>query len=226
MKTAKLLFFIVLCVTFASCGSSSSLTRGEQYSKFYEEKPLVILVMPPINNTTCVDVKEFLYTSISRPLVEMGYYVVSPHLAMDIFKAESAYDAEMFVEQNVGMFGQVFGADAVIFTTIDKWEKQGFGIETDISYVIKSTHTNEILFDRSCEYFLDCTVDSGNSSLVGQLISVTATLINTAVTDNIVAARKCNSFSLTDLPRGKYNPLYQLDQEEKALEKEMKARVK
>ncbi|MBQ0129009.1 MAG: DUF799 family lipoprotein, partial [bacterium] len=93
MKTAKLLFFIVLCVTFASCGSSSSLTRGEQYSKFYEEKPLVILVMPPINNTTCVDAKEFLYTSISRPLVEMGYYVVSPHLAMDIFKAESAYDA-------------------------------------------------------------------------------------------------------------------------------------
>ena len=35
-----------------------------------EEKPITLLVMPPINNSTNVEAKDLLYTSISRPLVE------------------------------------------------------------------------------------------------------------------------------------------------------------
>ena len=221
MKTIKLLIFIVTVVVFSSCGASKGITKGEQYMQLYEEKPLTMLVMPPINNTNCVDAKEFLYTSITRPLAELGYYVISPHLAMDIFKAESAYDAELFVDQNVGMFGQVFGADAVVFSIIDKWEKQGFGIETDIKYIIKSTHTDEILFERSCNYFLDLTVDTGNHSLVGELVSLTATMLNTALTDNIIAARKCNSLIFMDFPCGKYSPRYLQDMDESAMSKDL-----
>lgn len=214
MKKSKILVFLISCVLFSSCGTT--LKRGERYAKFYEEDPVVVLVMPPVNNTTSVDAKEYLYTSICRPLAELGYYVIPPHLAMDIFKAESAYDAELFVDQNVGMFGKVFGADAVIFTTIDKWEKQGFGIETDIRYVVKSTRTNEVIFERNCKYFLDLTVKTKGKSNAEEVISIVATLLNTAVTDNIVAARKCNSVSLSDMPRGKYSSLHQLDQDERA----------
>lgn len=221
MRVVKFLTFIVLCVIISSCGSSKGITKGEQYAQLYEEKPLTLLVMPPINNTTCVDAKEFLYTSISRPLAELGYYVISPHLAMDVFKSESAYDAELFIDQNVGMFGQVFGADAVVFSIIDKWEKQGYGIETDIKYVIKSTHSNEILFERSCKYFLDLRVDSGNHSLIGELVSITATMLNTALTDNIIAARKCNNLIFTDFPCGKYSSRYLQDMDDAAMSKDL-----
>ena len=221
MNALKIFVFILLCATFASCGVSNRMTKGEQYAKFYEENPAVLLVMPPINNTTSVDAKEFLYTSISRPLVEKGYYVISPHLAMDIFKNESAYDAELFIDQDVSQFGQVFGADAVIFSEILTWKKVGVGIETDLKYTIKSTHTNEVVFERTCNFFLDLSVQNTGGGLVGALVAATATLINTAVTDNIVAARKCNSYVFQDLPRGKYDPLYQKDKEEDALDKEL-----
>ena len=225
MKKTKLLLFVAMAALFASCGTNR-LTRGEQYAKFYEEKPVTLLVMPPINNSTNVDAKELLYTSISRPLAEAGYYVISPHLAMDIFKNESAYDAELFIDQDVSMFGRVFGADAVVFTTIEKWKKTGLGIETDLTYMVKSTHTNEILFEKTCELFLDLSFNSGNNSLLGSLLDLTVSAINTALTDHIVAARRCNNYIVSDFPRGKYNPYYLQDMDVPAEPKYIKRSVK
>lgn len=69
--------------------ATQQLTRTQQYQKMYEEKPAVLLVMPPINNTNNVDAKELLYTSISRPLIEAGYYVIPPLLAMTCSKPKA-----------------------------------------------------------------------------------------------------------------------------------------
>jgi hypothetical protein len=204
----------------------STVTRESQYSKMYEEKPITLLVMPPINNSTNVEAKELLYTSISRPLIEAGYYVISPLLAMDILKAESAHDAEMFFDAPLTAFQNYFGADAVVFSVIDTWAKKGMGIETEIRYVIKSAYTNEILFDRSCDLYLDLSVDSENNSLLGALVDLAASAINTAATDHIKAARMTNYYILSDIPRGKYSPDYMLDKEIIAESKDVVTRVK
>lgn len=219
MKTKIIAIAIVASVALSSC---TTYTRVSQYPKMYDEKPLTLLVMPPINNTTNVEAKELLYTSISQPLIEAGYYVVSPHLSMELLKAESAYDAEMFIDQDAAMFAKVFGADAVIFSVIDVWKKNGFGIETKIKYSVKSTTTNEILFDRTCDLYLDLRQNSTNSALV----NLAATLITTAVTDHIVAARKCNKYIFSDIPRGKYSPSFMNDQNIKASKKDTKVSVK
>ena len=223
----RIIYFILACCLVSSCGMMSTVTRGSQYAKMYEEKPITLLVMPPINNSTNVEAKDLLYTSISRPLIEAGYYVFSPLLAMDILKAESAYDAELFFESSLEAFNSYFGADAVVFSVIDKWAKKGLGIETKIRYMIKSAYTNEILFDRSCDLFLDLSVNSASSyGLLGALVDLTASAINTAVTDHIVAARKANYFILGDIPRGQYNPDHMLDKEVSAGQKDIVARVK
>ncbi len=221
----KILFLLSLVTILSSCGTKPP-TRGIQYAKMYEEKPLTLLVMPPINNTTNVEAKEYLFTSISRPLAESGYYVISPLLAMDIFKSESAYDSELFVEGPLTTFQKFFGADAVVFSEINKWKKKGFGIETTIRYFIKSAHTGEILFDRSCELYLDLQVRSGNNSALGQLIDLAASAISAATTDHIIAARKANYYIFRDIPRGKYDPQYQMDQNVVAEKKDVKAKVK
>lgn len=223
----RIIYFILACCLVSSCGMMSTVTRGSQYAKMYEEKPITLLVMPPINNSTNVEAKDLLYTSISRPLIEAGYYVFSPLLAMDILKAESAYDAELFFESSLEAFNSYFGADAVVFSVIDKWAKKGLGIETKIRYVIKSAYTNEILFDRSCDLCLDLSVNSASSyGLLGALVDLAASAINTAVTNHIVAARKANYFILGDIPRGQYNPDHMLDKEVSAGQKDIVARVK
>jgi hypothetical protein len=204
----------------------NTVTRESQYAKMYEEKPVILLVMPPINNSANVEAKELLYTSISRPLVEAGYYVISPLLAMDVLKAESAYDSEIFFDAPLTTFQNYFGADAVVFSVIDTWTKKGFGIQTKIRYVIKSAYTNEILFDRSCDLYLDLSVNSGSGGAIGALANLTASIINTAATDHIIAARKANYFILRDIPRGKYSPDHMLDKQVVAEKKDVVARVK
>ena len=222
----RILYFIILCCMTASCGMISTVTRESQYAKMYEEKPITLLVMPPINNSTNVEAKDLLYTSISRPLVEAGYYVSSPLLAMDVLKAESAYDSELFFDAPLTTFQNYFGADAVVFSIIDTWAKKGTGIETKIRYVIKSAYSNEILFDRSCDLYLDLSIDSGANGLLGALVDLAASAINTAATDHIKAARKANYYILSDIPRGKYSPDYMLDKGIIAEPKDVVTRVK
>ena len=222
----RILFFIMLCSIATSCGIMSTVTRESQYAKMYEEKPITLLVMPPINNSNNAEAKDLLYTSISRPLIEAGYYVISPLLAMDVLKEEGAYDSELFFEAPLTTFQNYFGADAVVFSVIDVWTKKGLGIETKIRYVIKSAHTNEILFDRSCDLYLDLSVDSGSNSLLGALIDLAASAINTAATDHIKAARMANYYIFRDIPRGKYNPEYMLDKQTAAENKDIVTSVK
>ena len=222
----KIILPAIVAILFSSCVATH--TRQSQYPKMYSEHPATILVMPPINNTTNVEAKDLLYTSISYPLIEAGYYVVSPHLAMEMLKAESAYDAELFYDKDAGVFARVFGADAVVFSVIDTWQKEGFGIRTDIHYIIKSTTTNEILFERQCNLYLDLDQASNNKNggLLGALVDLAASAIVTAVTDHIEAARKCNYYIFQDLPRGKYSPQYQQDMETAASERNTRVTVK
>lgn len=218
----------IICLSLVCCllTSCSYITRGSQYPKMYEEKPVTLLIMPPINNSTNVEAKDLLYTSISRPLVEAGYYVISPLLAMDILKSESAYDAEMFFDAPLAMFNQFFGADAVVFSFIDSWAKKGLGIQTKIRYVIKSAYTNEILFDRSCDLYLDLSVNSKSDNALTALINLVASVAITATTDHIVAARMANYYIFRDIPRGKYSANYMLDMEDIAEQKDISTRVR
>lgn len=215
-----LLIIGVVMLTQTSCtvSISSNLTRGEAYSKMYEENPASILVMPPINNTNNVEAKDLLYTSISQHIAEAGYYVISPVMAMDVFKNESAYDAEYFIHSSLRKFKEYFGADAVVFAVIDKWAKEGFQIHTVISYIVKSTTTNEILFERSCDMTLNLmkTSSYGNGlagALAGALADVIVSAIDVATTEHIEAARIANMNVFNDIPFGKYSPLYLQDKD-------------
>lgn len=223
MKRYWYIFVIgILMLTQTSCTTSSNLTRGEVYAKLYEEKPVSILVMPPINNTSNVEAKDLLYTSVSRNIAEAGYYVISPLIAMDVLRNESAYDAEYFINSSLGKFKEYFGVDAVVFAIIENWAKEGWIIHTKVNYMMKSTTTNEILFERSCDLHLDLMKNSGTGGLLGVLVDAIATAVDVAMTEHIEAARYANHYVFDDLPYGKYSPLYMLDKEVQAKDKHVK----
>lgn len=213
----KIVLLAVISAFMTSCGAH--ITRGDQYPKMYETKPLTLLVMPPINNTVNVDAKELLYTSISKPLAEAGYYVISPYLGMAILKAESAYDAELFRESSLTMFRTYFGADAVIFSEINKWEKGLSSIRAGIRYFIRDARSGEIIFDRTCD--MKVNIGSSSSGWLGLITSA----VETALTDHIIAARKANAYIFNDMPRGKYDAQYMKDMDVRANLKDLNANV-
>lgn len=224
MKKYILLSLAILLL--ASC--APQLTRGTQYPAMYEEKPVTILVMPPINNTNHAEAKDYFYTTMHAPLCERGYYAFSPMLTMEMFQNESAYDAEQFIEGDLSMFHNVLGADAAIFTTIKSWKKSSIGgsITVGVEYLIRSTKTNETLYKREGLMTVDTSVHSTGGGGIGMLVALAATAIKTAATDRIVAGRECTRYILSDLPSGKYAPDFDQDQKSPAGEAYVRASVR
>ena len=208
----------LMALMMASCVTSSSLTREARYPKMYAEKPTSIVVMPPINRTNHVDAKDFFYTTMYTPLCEKGYYVFSPMLTMEMFQAESAYDAENFLEGNLTQFRNVLGADAAMFTIIKSWSRSNIGgsLTVEVEYILRSTVTGETLYQREGKVKIDTSVNTGSKGLLGALLDVAATAAKTAATDKIEAGRKCTAFVLSDMPEGKYGLNFGKDQQSPA----------
>ena len=114
----------------------------------------------------------------------------------------------------------------MVFSQIDRWTKLAFGIETKIRYIIKSAASGEVLFDRSCDLYLDLQQQSGDNSVLSKLVDIAVSAIATATTDHIVAARKANYYIFRDIPRGKYSPKYLQDKGVLVDEKDIETEVK
>lgn len=214
----NIILLIALGLIMTSCAPTSTMPiKSVAYKTLYEEKPLSILVLPPINKSTKVDAKELFYSSLIIPLTQKGYYVIPPLLGMEILKEESAYDSEMFVNSSMKNVGELFGADAVLFTTIHEWTKTTIlsQIQVKIEYVLKSTKTDEILFNRVGNVTLSLSTNSGSL-----LVDLVAGVVSTALTKEIVAGRKCNVYTIDDIPAGKYCPNFGIDGEIKSKPKE------
>lgn len=225
MKNKTIFAILAVIMLLASCATPK--TRGEQYAQLYEEKPLTIVIMPPINQTNAVEAKDYFYTTLYTPLCEKGYYVFSPYLTMEFFQSESAYDSEMFLEQPLGTFKTALNADAAMFTIIKSWKKIGITstITVDVEYILRSTTTGNTLYHREGIIKLDTSVNAGGG-LIGSIVSLAASAINTAMTDKVVAGRKCNYFVLSDMPVGKYHPEFGKDSEAAAGQEVVRATVK
>lgn len=221
-----ILFALVVVAVMSSC-TTTSLTMSKQYPAMYEEKPLAIVIMPPINQTTHAEAKDYFYTTMYLPLCEKGYYVYSPYLTMEMFQQESAYDAEYFVEGDISIFQKVLGADAAMFTIIKDWRRNNIGglLTVNIEYILRSTKTGQTLYSKEGEIKMDTRINGGGGGL-GALVGMIATAVNTAATDKVIAGRKCNAFVLMDMPAGKYSPLFEKDSESPAGKKFIKAMVK
>lgn len=184
----KILTLLLTAIVVVSC--SSTKTMGEQYPAMYEEKPVTIAIMPPINQTTHAEAKDYFYTTMYLPLCEKGYYVFSPYLTMEMFQQESAYDAENFLEGDLSTFRRVLGADAAMFTIIKDWKRSNIGgkLTVDIEYILRSTKTGQTLYTREGNIKVDTSVNGGNGGF-GALVGLIATAINTAATDKVIAGR-------------------------------------
>ena len=215
-------------MTLLMLSCAEQITRVAQYPKMYEEKPLTIAVMPPINQTQHVEAKDFFYTTLYAPLCEKGYYVYSPMMTMEMFQSESAYDAEQFIEADLSQFRNVLGADAAMFTIIKSWKRNNVGgkLTAGVEYILRSTKTGETLYKREGLIKVDTSVSSGGGGLFGALVDLAATAISTAATDKVVAGRKCTVFVLSDMPEGKYGTKYDQDQKMPAGKSYIKATVK
>ena len=122
MKKLHYLFLGYLTITLSGC--ATFVTKEEFAPEMYNEHPLSILVLPPINNSTAADAKEYYATTVAEPLTNSGYYVFPMEVVYDMLQQEGLYDTETMTDIPVEKFKQYFGADAVLYVTIQEWDTQ------------------------------------------------------------------------------------------------------
>lgn len=219
-------FGLLAAVIFlAGCAGPTVITKAAKFPAMYDEKPLTILVLPPINSTTAADAKEYYATTIAAPLSLSGYYVLPIEVTSDIMKQQGLYDTEMLGNQPVDRFGQYFGADAVLFTHIKKWDKSYMVISSTLTVAVeatlKSTKTNRVLWAYSGTIVANLSGQSSSAGnpLIGLIAQAIVTSINTAATDYVPYARLANVQMLGSLPAGHYNGRAGQDGGDKILDK-------
>lgn len=213
MKKNNFIVLIAIVLAITSCTTTAPVTKLQAYKGIYDEKPLIALIMPPINRSTNIDAKEYFHSTLYTPLADAGYYVIPPFLSMEILKKESAFDAELFLDTPLNKFNEVFGADMAVFTIIHKWDKSSIAskVNVEIEFVIKSTKTNEILYTRRGEIRYDTSLSTGLGGIGGLVANLTLSGLNTLGTKYVDVARVCNYHILKDLPVGSYGLNYSQD---------------
>jgi len=229
MKTGRLLFLGICCLLVLTACGPKYITKYEAFPKVYAERPLAILVLPPINETTAADAKEFYSTTIAEPLSFSGYYVFPLEVISEIMKNEGIYDTETLMNLPPQKFKDFFGADAVMYIWIQRWSTSyvivAGNVSVSIRCVIRSTTTGDDLWQYEGTIVEDTTVTSSGGGLAGLAIAVIATAAKTAATDYVPIAKRANYMILNTLPYGKHSPNYDKDREEKAvIEKVLKTR--
>jgi hypothetical protein len=212
----KNIFYIVVAgYLISSCSGLPIQTKAEAYPAMYgDKKPLSVLVIPAINNSTAAEATDFFNVTITEPLSNVGYYTMPVEIVKDIFQKEGIVDSTMIKGLPTSIFKKNFGADAVLFVTINKWDKQYIVLAGNVSvsmdYVMLSTETSEVIWSYSATQTIDTTAESSGFIM----LDILSTAITTATTDYVPIAKQVNYQAFTALPHGGYSDQHGLDQDQ------------
>jgi hypothetical protein len=197
------LLFISLILLVTGCAGNS--TKGQAYPEMYVEKPTAILVVPAINHSTAADAPILYESTISEPLSNAGFYVLPIEVTDRFLRNEGLSDGEVLVDVPPQKFAEYFGADAVLFVDIKKWDTNyyviGGNVTVGASFLLKSCKTGATLWS----YKDEIPVNTSGDSSGGLLAAVIATAIATSMQDYVPVARNVNLMTLKSIPYGKYH---------------------
>lgn len=128
MKAIRLLFCIFV-IALTGCANAPK----KDMSAFSAAAPRSILVVPAVNKTLDVDAPVYLLSTLTVPLAEKGFYVFPVNTAKFILEQEGFYEGEQIHQQPTEVLAQLFGADAVLYVTINRWDAQYALITTTVT---------------------------------------------------------------------------------------------
>ena len=91
------------------------------YSSYKRLNPKSILVLPPLNNTTDIAATYGVLSTVTAPIAEAGYYVYPVAVVAQTFKENGLYNAGEIHQVPLTKLEQIFGSDAVLYITIDRY---------------------------------------------------------------------------------------------------------
>ena len=179
--TRRFLMSLGLLAGLLLAGCATQQPRD--FSAFQAARPRSILVVPVVNRSLDVDAPNYVLSTLPVPLAEKGYYVFPVNTAKVVLEQEGFYEGEKIHEQPPEQLARLFGADAVLYVRINRWDAQFALITTtvtvDFDYRMVGKDGVEIWQQRQQMRYQP---DSNNNSAVHPMAALLAQVISAAIT--------------------------------------------
>jgi hypothetical protein len=219
---SKLHGFLATFVAFFFLAGCATPAEKKDYSAFRSENPRSILVVPVINNTVNVDAPDYFLSTVSYPIAERGYYIFPINLVKRVMEEEGLADANMVHAADPTRLADLFGADSVLYISIENWETTYavFASTTTVSfeYILKSGNTGVELWREKSTIQYTPQPSSSGSALVDLLSMLVTAAVQKAAPNYMPLARQANGKAIftagQGLPAGPYSEFFEKDLEQ------------
>jgi hypothetical protein len=215
MNLKSKIALLSLVILFAGCASRPP---RYDYSQFRTEAPRSILVVPVINKSIDVNAPDYFLATIATPLAERGYYVFPVNMVKSVLADDGLSDANLVHAGDPHRLGELFGADAVMYISIERWDAKYVVLATtvtvELNYTLKSAHTGQVLWKNHQNVVYQPQQNNGGG-IAGLVANAIVAAIAKAAPNYMPLARQANSGAINvkgmGLPAGPYDSLFGKD---------------
>jgi hypothetical protein len=211
----KILLLALSVATLAAAGCATA-PRAD-YSQLRQEDPHSILVIPATNKSVDVNAPDYFLATISQPLADRGYYVFPVNMVRSVMADDGLSDADMVHASDPRRLGQLFGADAIMYISIERWEAKYVVLSTkvtvELDYTLKSAKTGSVLWTN--HQVMVYQPQASNAGLAGLIADAITAAVTKAAPNYMPLAQKANlqavGLKKSGLPAGPHNIEYRKD---------------
>ncbi len=188
------------------------------YTALRSEAPRSILVVPAISKSIDVNAPDYFLVTIAQPLAERGYYVFPVNMVKSVLADDGLSDANLVHAGDPRRLGELFGTDAVMYISIERWDAKYLVLSTsvtvELNYSLKSAHTGNELW-KNHQVLVYSPQQSNAAGIAGLIANAISAAVTKAAPNYIPLAVQANNQAITvkgtGLPAGPHNSLYGKD---------------
>jgi hypothetical protein len=198
-------------ISLAGCAVTPA---AYDYSSFRSENPRSILVVPALNQSVNVAAAENFLSTIAPPFANRGYYVFPSYMVRKTMESDGLADAGLVHQAPATRLGELFGCDAALYVTIERWQSQTIILSTsttvDLNYELKSCKTGTTLWVNRRTLTYSPQASSSGNPLADLVAQAAVSLIEKSAPSYMPLARQANLLASSTagqgLPAGPYLP--------------------
>ena len=214
MNPVSKIFLLGSVLMLAACAGAP---KRYDYANFRTEAPRSILVVPVTNRSVDVNAPDYFLATIATPLAERGYYVFPVNMVKSVLSDDGLSDANLVHAGDPRRLGELFGADAVMYISIERWDARyavlSTAVTVELTYMMKSTHTGQELWSNHQHVVYQPQANGGG--LAGLLANAIVAAMAKAAPNYMPLAHQANNGAInikgTGLPAGPYDGLFRKD---------------
>lgn len=205
----------VFAIGALAIGLSACVSPPEpkDYTTFRAEDPHSILVLPALNNTVAVEAPEFFLSTVSQPFAQRGYYVFPANMVKSVLENDGLSDASLIYQADTRRLGELFGCDAALYLSIEKWESQYIVLATstnvEFNYELRSCESGEVLWEENMALSYSPQASSTGNPMADLIAQAVTAAIEKGMPNYMPLAQQANfaaaSVAGQGIPAGPYH---------------------